>query len=122
MVESPQNAGQPPSEATLSMADLDGHCRRLLRHRNDAVGIAVATNLTQAYQSLTPDKRSQFFDLLLENYGADTDRILAAARAYEKDPGFESHRALAQAVETPRQRLFHSLNLAPGVATHFLGG
>lgn len=114
MFESTHSTNHPLSQAVLPIADLDGLCRRLLRHRNDAVGIAVATQLTHAYQSLTVDARSQFFDLLLDKYGADTNRIVAAARAYEEDPGFESHRALVKAVETPRQRLFHSLNLAPG--------
>ncbi len=98
----------------MSVADLNSLCQRLLRHRNDAIGVAVATKLTQAYQSLSVEARHEFFDLLLDEYGPDTARIIAAARAYEDHPGFQSHLDLVKTVETPRQKLFQSINMAPG--------
>jgi malonyl-CoA decarboxylase len=101
----------------MSISDLNGLCQRLLRYRNDAIGVAVATKLMQAYQSLSVESRNQFYDLLLEEYGPHTQRIIAAARAYEDNPGFQSHLALVKTVETPRQRLFKSINMAPGGTT-----
>jgi malonyl-CoA decarboxylase len=74
----------------------------------------LASQVIQAYQSFSAAARNDFFDLLLEEYGPDHGQIVSAAQAYQQKPGFETHRALARAVETPRERLFQCLNLPAG--------
>lgn len=96
-----------------SGAGLSDFCRRLVARRNDPIGTARAAQFTQAYRTLTAEQRGIFFDHLLEDYAPDPARIIAAARAYEENPGFKTHRALAKAVEAPRQNLFRSINMAP---------
>jgi malonyl-CoA decarboxylase len=56
----------------------------------------------------------RFFRMLAERFGADREKVLAAAEAYRKEDGPATLRKLGEAVEAPRQELLRRLNMAPG--------
>jgi malonyl-CoA decarboxylase len=88
-------------------------CQQLLDHRGEASGLALASEILLHFQSLLADERLRFFEFLSEQFEPDPDTIVRAADAYRKTPGFEERAALAKAVESPRQKLFRRLNMAP---------
>ncbi|MDH3420724.1 MAG: malonyl-CoA decarboxylase [Gammaproteobacteria bacterium] len=100
-------AAEHPAQA------LAEQCRALLGHRGEATGLALANEILADYQALPGDERVRFFELLNEDFDADTQAILEAARAYERQATFETRSALAKAVEAPRRRLFRRLNMVP---------
>ncbi len=114
MIDTGRKPNRRQGTDTRTGAELSDFCRRLVTRRSDPIGTGRAAQFTQAYQTLTAEQRGFFFDRLLEDYAPDSDRIIAAARAYKENPGFKTHRSLAKAVEAPRQNLFRSINMAPG--------
>jgi malonyl-CoA decarboxylase len=96
-----------PAEA---LAEL---CQQLLDHRGEASGLALASQILIHFQSLLADERLRFFEILNEQFEPNPKTIMDAANTYRDNPGFERRAALAKAVESPRQKLFRRLNMAP---------
>jgi len=103
---------RPSAEAAPAEA-LAELCEQLLGHRGEASGLALASQILIHFQSLLADERLRFFELLKEQFESDPTMITDAADAYRENPGFETRAALAKAVESPRQKLFRRLNMAP---------
>ena len=114
-----QNSIDRPADAVVvskeseNVNSIDQLCRKLMRVYRDPASIAIADEITSAYRLLTTAEKIGFLGKLNNNYGVDRDAIVEAAKAYEQDPGFKTHRALARVVESPRQKLFRYLNTAP---------
>ena len=89
-------------------------CRELLSHRGEASGLALASEVANAYIALAKEERLSFFKVLAEDFDVEQGNLAAAARAYCDNPGHEQLNALTRAVETPRTRLFRRINMAPG--------
>jgi len=87
-------------------------CRRLVAGRGEASNIALAREILQRFDGLGPERRTDFFVALAEQFGPDPARIHAAAAAFDVDRP-ETLVALIDAVEPPRQELFRRLNMAP---------
>ena len=93
-------------------------CAALLEHRGEASGLALASEITAAYQNLPESDRLTFFQQLLTRFGVKRDDVLDVVEQYRGDDDFEHLAAIARAVEAPRVKLFRRINMAPeGTAT-----
>ncbi len=89
-------------------------CRELLHHRGEASGLALARDILTKYQEASKEDRLAFFRGLAKDYEPDTAEVRAAATAYAGDPSRKHFQNLSKAMESPRQKLFRRLNMAPG--------
>jgi malonyl-CoA decarboxylase len=93
---------------------LDALCTRVLAQRGEATALAAASELAARLEHLTPAEETRFFQILATRFGADREKILAAAEAYRQEESPAHLRQLGEAVEAPRQELLRRLNMAPG--------
>ncbi|MEP5763859.1 MAG: malonyl-CoA decarboxylase [Halieaceae bacterium] len=92
--------------------ELTGLCQELLEHRGEASGLALASEIAQAYQQLDSGEKALFFDSLLQDFGVDDEAIFAATERYRKAPDPEHLAAIGRVVEASRLKLFRRLNMA----------
>jgi malonyl-CoA decarboxylase len=88
-------------------------CRAVVAVNDDASVDALATQIVRRYQGLDRDDRSQFFRFLLVELAVDRELLDQAIATYQAHPTEHAVVGLARAVESPRQRLFRSINTAP---------
>lgn len=101
----PARAG--PAESLTAL------CRELLEHRGEASGLALASQITNAYRHLPKEERMVFFTSLATEFDVNDQRILAAAERYRESPDPDTLSDIAHAVEAPRMKLFRRINTAP---------
>jgi malonyl-CoA decarboxylase len=89
-------------------------CRNLLSERGEVSGTLLAGEALTAYQALDEASRATFFDLLVQEFSPDPEKIARAGDAYREEPSPANLAGLQAAVESPRQELFRRLNLAAG--------
>ncbi|MTH97434.1 malonyl-CoA decarboxylase [Roseibium sp. RKSG952] len=90
-------------------------CEALLSGRGEASGVAFAAQILEGYEALSAAEREEFFRALLEDFSADINGVLLAARELEETP--DDHgivRRLHTVSEPRRQELIRRLNRAPG--------
>ncbi|MEM7432946.1 MAG: malonyl-CoA decarboxylase family protein [Pseudomonadota bacterium] len=104
--EDGDSSGQPDAIAR--------RCGDLIRHRGEASGLALASEILDDYENLEEEGRSQFFDLLLKDFATDPEKVIQASKRYRDQPEFEQLLALQKSIASPRQKLFRRLNQAPG--------
>jgi malonyl-CoA decarboxylase len=88
--------------------------KALISGRGEASGVAIARQLINRYQEITPEERRSFFRFLADSLQPSEHQVLAAATRYVNAPAQGTLTALQEAVESPRREFFHRLNLAPG--------
>lgn len=91
---------------------LEELCRELMQFHRDPASVAIAGEITSIYQSLSTGDRTRFLMTINNNFGVDSDEVIAAAKEYERDPCLKNHQALSRVVEAPRQKLFRCINTA----------
>jgi malonyl-CoA decarboxylase len=101
--------------------DIGALCRDLMSLRGEASGTAIAREVVQRYATLDDEARTAFFASLRDAFGPDRDAVLAAADAYRELDDEKSLRALAHAVEAPRQELIRRINMAPRGTEELVG-
>ena len=104
-----RRAAEARDRDTSSLTSL---CKELLDHRGEASGLALASEITEAYRQLPASGRLAFFTILAEEFEVDSDKVLAAADAYRESGDLESLWAIGHCVEAPRQKLFRRINMA----------
>lgn len=93
-------------------------CNELCSSKGEAMGTAIAHEVVKAYLKLDQEERINFFEMLHKEFASDPKSILVCAEAFKQSPSRDTYRALYHAVESPRQRLFSRINMAPfGTAT-----
>lgn len=97
-----------------SLTSIEKMCRTLLNRRGEASGTALAKEIVDAFNKMTPVAKIDFMLMLTENFGPDPETISHAAKAYLESQDIETLNNLSQAVETPRLDLLRLLNIAPG--------
>lgn len=100
-------------ESNAQIEDLDDLCRHLMKTNRDPSSIAIASEVTEAYQNLNLSDRCLFMTHLNRDYDVNSVAISSAASNYQDDPTFKNLQSLAKLVETPRQKLFSCINAAP---------
>ncbi|MBM21476.1 MAG: MCD, Malonyl-CoA decarboxylase MCD [Stappia sp.] len=105
-------------ERSPSGRGLGDLCEALLSGRGEASGVALARDILTSYAALDATERKSFFLELHARFGADGERMSAAAREVLEAPGDPARlRVLHAASEPRRQELIRRLNLAPGGTT-----
>lgn len=94
--------------------DLAVLARALLSERGEASGVALATELLGAYEALEESQRVTFLKSLVQQFGADRERLGRALERHLAEPSPRNEVALHAAAEPRRQELIRRLNLAPG--------
>jgi len=61
-------------------------CHRLLSERGEASQTAIAQEIIAAYNSMKPDQRPEFFEILSREFSPDEADVRRAAAAYEGAP------------------------------------
>ena len=89
-------------------------CHALLSERGEVSGAALARDALAAYDALPANALEPFINLLASEFSPDPAAIADAAAAYAQYPTPQNLVALQHAVESPRQKLFRRLNVAPG--------
>lgn len=100
---------------------LVARCHDLVSAHGEASGTALASQILDSYLALNDDERLGTLLLLDTAFAPDADTLSAAARSYADNPDDQTYRALANAIEAPRQELFRRLNMAPGGTTAIVG-
>lgn len=101
-----------PAAALLAL------CRELLDHRGEASGLALASEIVEAYRLLPESERLALFNGLAADFEVDPLAVQAAAEQYRDAPDQENLAAITRAIEAPRQKLFRRINMGPqGTAT-----
>jgi len=88
-------------------------CAELLQHRGEASGLALAGDITSAYQQLMSTSRLVFFQRLAKDFDVDPQAIVEAAQRYAAEPGIDNLLEVNRVAESPRQKLFRRINMAP---------
>src|SRR5262245_1622429 len=89
-------------------------CEELLSGRGEASGVALARDILTRYGELKTGPRIAFFEALASRFGADRNRLSAAASAWLTAPSDATASKVHRASEPRRLELFRRLNLAPG--------
>ncbi len=89
-------------------------CRELLTHRGEASGLALARDILNKYQRADKVERLAFFRALAAEFEPDPEAVREAATAYLGDASRKHLQNLTRALESPRQKLFRRINMAPG--------
>jgi malonyl-CoA decarboxylase len=98
--------------------DMNFLCRHLLSERGEASQTALAEEIINTYQAMSPAQRRNFFEMLCRDFGPEQAKIQRAVAEYGRQPGTVSLAALSEAVEPPRQELLRRINTARhGTAT-----
>lgn len=93
-------------------------CEALLSSRGEASGMALANDILTDWRRLDADRQREFMLMLLQRFGANSERLGKAIDAYRKEPTPKALLELHVAAEPRRQELIRRFNLAPnGIAT-----
>ncbi|MBD2859441.1 malonyl-CoA decarboxylase [Spongiibacter sp. KMU-158] len=93
-------------------------CHEACTSKGEAMGTAIADAVVRGYQSLDQEERIAFFQQLHREFGANPDEILRCAEAFKQSQSIETYRALSEAIDPPRRKVFRAINMAPnGTAT-----
>jgi malonyl-CoA decarboxylase len=95
-----------PVEALVNL------CKELLKHRGEASGLALASEITVAYRALTAESQLGFFNALATDFEVDGEAVLKAADEYKKDNKVESLWKITRLSEAPRVQLLKRINMA----------
>ena len=87
-------------------------CHSLLTERGESSGDRLASEALLAYQSLDGPSLEAFFDLLIQEFSPDPDKVGRAGEAYREEPSSANLARLQRVAEPPRQELFRRLNMA----------
>jgi malonyl-CoA decarboxylase len=107
------SAGRTGSKGIIKL------CHELLSSKGEASGIALSFEILNWYGNLGGDQKTQFFLALHNEFSADKNKAMLAAKAYVEDQSPENLSNLTAASEPLRGKLIIRLNQAPN-ATHSL--
>jgi malonyl-CoA decarboxylase len=86
----------------------------LVSERGEASGAAIARELQDALQALSPDDQAAFFEFVAAQFQPDPVALRAAAERYATEPTADGAMLLGRAAEPPRQELLRRMNMSPG--------
>jgi malonyl-CoA decarboxylase len=109
-----QSLAQPEPAPRSSPAPLVALCRALMSERGEVSGARLATDVIEAYESLAPEAREGFFDVLAAEFAVDAELVDRAADAYRADRSAANLIQLQAATEASRLELFRRINIGPG--------
>src|SRR5210317_116444 len=88
-------------------------CDDLISHKGSAFGITVARDITELYQSLSPENKLLFFKKINEKYKPSFTKVNEAIEDYTKSQNEKTLSDLFKVSEGNRRELFRRMNMAP---------
>ena len=88
-------------------------CDDLISHKGAAFGITVARDITELYQSLSPENKLLFFKKINEKYKPSFTKVNNAIENYIKSQNEKTLSDLFKVSEGKRRELFRRMNMAP---------
>ncbi|MDA8800702.1 malonyl-CoA decarboxylase [Candidatus Pelagibacter bacterium] len=88
-------------------------CDDLISHKGAAFGITVARDITELYQSLSPENKLLFFQKINEKYKPSFKKVNEAIENYTKSQNERTLSDLFKVSEGNRRELFRRMNMAP---------
>jgi malonyl-CoA decarboxylase len=101
-----------PAEAAGRADALVELCETLLGGKGEASGTAMAQQVIETYETLSPQEQPTFFEALAENFGPDEAQLDAAVEEWRQSGSETAATELHFASEPRRQELFRRLNRA----------
>jgi len=93
-------------------------CDDLISNKGAAFGITVARDITDLYQSLSPENKLLFFKKINEKYKPSHTKVTEAIENYQKTQNDKNLYKLFVVSEGNRRELFKRMNMAPnGIST-----
>jgi malonyl-CoA decarboxylase len=108
-------------KAELKKDDLEtiiSLCDDLISNKGAAFGITVARDITELYQTLSPENKLLFFKKINEKYKPSHTKVTEAIENYQKTQNDKNLYKLFVTSEGKRRELFKRMNMAPnGIST-----
>ena len=93
-------------------------CDDLISNKGAAFGITVARNITDLYQTLTPENKLLFFKKINEKFKPNHTKVNEAIETYKKTQNDKNLYNLFVVSEGKRRELFRRMNMSPnGIST-----
>ena len=93
-------------------------CDDLISNKGAAFGITVARDITDLYQTLSPENKLLFFKKINEKYKPSHTKVAEAIENYQKTQNDKNLYKLFVTSEGKRRELFKRMNMAPhGIST-----
>ena len=93
-------------------------CDDLISNKGAAFGITVARDITDLYQTLSPENKLLFFKKINEKYKPSHTKVTEAIENYQKTQNDKNLYKLFVTSEGKRRELFKRMNMAPnGIST-----
>jgi malonyl-CoA decarboxylase len=93
-------------------------CDDLISNKGAAFGITVARDVTDLYQTLTPENKLAFFKKINEKFKPSHTKVSEAIETYQKTQNDKNLFNLFIVSEGKRRELFRRMNMAPnGIST-----
>ena len=93
-------------------------CDDLISNKGAAFGITVARNITDLYQTLTPENKLLFFKKINEKFKPNHTKVAEAIETYKKTQNDKNLYNLFVVSEGKRRELFRRMNMSPnGIST-----
>ena len=94
-------------ESIISLCDV------LISHKGAAFGITVARDITELYETLSPENKLLFFTKINEKYKPSFKKVNEAIEDYTKSQNEKTLSDLFKVSEGKRRELFRRMNMAP---------
>ena len=93
-------------------------CDDLISNKGAAFGITVARDITDLYQTLSPEKKLLFFKKINEKYRPNHTKVTDAINLYKSEQNDKNLFKLFVTSEGQRRELFRRMNMSPnGIST-----
>ncbi len=93
-------------------------CDDLISNKGAAFGITVARDITDLYQTLSPEKKLLFFKKINEKYRPNHTKVIEAINLYKSEQNDKNLFKLFVTSEGQRRELFRRMNMSPnGIST-----
>tara|TARA_B100001057_G_scaffold426373_1_gene450411 strand:+ start:631 stop:1932 length:1302 start_codon:yes stop_codon:yes gene_type:complete len=93
-------------------------CDDLISNKGAAFGITVARDITDLYQTLTPENKLSFFKKINEKFKPNYSKVDEAIRQYNETQNDKNLFNLFIVTEGKRRELFRRMNMSPnGIST-----
>ena len=93
-------------------------CEDLISNKGAAFGITVARDVTDLYETLTPENKLLFFKKINEKFKPNHTLVDEAIKDYKDKPNDKNLYNLFNASEGKRRELFRRMNMSPnGIST-----